>query len=41
MLDEWGRNEVVLRSDGELALVDLKRAVREARVEETKEELDV
>ena len=32
VLEEWGRRGIVLKSDGEPALVDLKRAVRRRRV---------
>ena len=37
-LDEWGRGSVTLKSDGEPAIVDLKRAVKEIRVEDTRRE---
>ena len=37
-LDEWGRTEIVLKSDGEPAIVDLKRAIKAGRMELTQME---
>ena len=34
-LDEWGRGDIILRSDDEPSIVDLKRAVKERRIENT------